>query len=302
MGSSIYSSTVPAGINQDSLKFESPVRNIVITGISETFSDIANFKNLAQWKTKLQTLLAWMPASLSGYEPRTDDPSESTSTFGKKLITRAATPSMMVNLESNVADFNHLLGTLEGGNYRVFFLHEDGTISAYRTGTGVFKGFKAKITAITKGVPPTEGLEVAFPVYINFVDLEEFKAKKVINPAWNPLLELPAAMPNGLSLEATGVYDTAGDGDITVHIEDRCGDGVTGLDETNMEVVTSNDLDTPAVSAATDDGGGDYTVTLAKGAAPASLSSGDYIVFRVKVISTGSIVSDVSNNLLVVAP
>jgi hypothetical protein len=202
---------------------------------------------------------------------------------------------------SNFCDYKEILGTLNGGNYGVIYELSDGSLLATKTTAGVYKPLSANLWAISKGIPLKGDVGNNFMAHVFHSNVAEFKNAVLISPAWDATFELSSVMPVGLGVSAAGVYDTAGDGDIEVVISERCGDGYDGLLVASFEVVESNDLDTPAVASVTDNGNGSYTVELQKGAVPANLDSGDYIMFRVKKV-TGSNVDYLSSRLTVIAP
>jgi len=300
--SNLCSIGLPAGINGDCLKFPAPIKNILFADKSISFSSASDFINRNTWETKIQQdLTVFVPAELSSYEDTTDDPTINTNTFGKKYVVREGVPSMAAYFESNVCDYNELRAKFKGGTYQIFFILEDNTLMGRMADLGVVKGFTAAVHAIGGALPKLDAVENSFPVYINFKSTEEFEKRTVKDPvAWNPNIDLPAAMPSGLSMIQTVAYTA---GDATVKVYERCGDAYASLSQTSeFEILGSNDLDTPAVTAIddTDAASGIYVLTLQKGGTPANLDAGDYIRLRVKVTS-GSDVTYLSNDIIITA-
>jgi hypothetical protein len=136
-----------------------------------------------------------------------------------------------------------------------------------------------------------------FSLFVNFLNYDEFEAATLITLSWSPTIELTEASPVGLSIYATGDYSLT-PGTIAVQINTRCGDGYAGLVYGDFEILESNNLTSPAVTAATDSGNGVYSLTVQKGSSPISLASGDYVVVRVKKLAS-TIVTHISSRLSV---
>jgi hypothetical protein len=80
-----------------------------------------------------------------------------------------------------------------------------------------------------------------------------------------------------------------------VQVKVRCGSNYTGLLVADFdEDETRGNVDTPAITAVADNGGGAYDLTAQKDAVPANLVTGDVLACRVKVLS-GSDVTHISN-------
>lgn len=295
--------SLPAGINSECLKPLAPVKMVLLAAKGTSFTSDSDFVNKASWESKIKTLSVYAPASLSSYEPTTDEPTINTSALGKKYMVRKGVPSMRVFLDSNVCDYNEVVSKLRGGLYSVFFVLEDGTLMGRRTSAGTVQGFTARINAAGAGIPIADAIENSYPVYINFTSIEEFETRIAKNPVgWMPAIDLPAAMPIGLSITATSAYAS---GDITVKIAERCGDAYvdSGLTHTDFEILGSNDLTVPAITAvdATGSASGIYVLTVQKSSGtPGDLAAGDFVVLRVKVLDS-TLVTHVSSNLVVQA-
>lgn len=289
---------LPQGLNKSCVLDMKEIKNVIITTEAASFTSLANAASVAQWKTKLQTdLTVWAPMGINDYEPTTDDPNIVTMPVtGRKAITNKPVPSMVLRLMSNYCDYKELLNTLKGGTYRMIFIDSNNTIYGTMTSAGYFKGYACTLNAITKGVPLKE-TQNNFTVYVNFLNYDEFEAGYGVALSWSPTIELTENAPVGLSIVATGAYSLT-PGTIAVQINTRCGSGYAGLAAADFEVLESNNLTSPAVTSVTDSGLGAYTLTVQKGSSPISLAAGDYVVIRVKKLST-TLVTHLSSRLTI---
>ena len=286
----------PNGSNQDCLVPLSEVKNVLICDKDVSFSwsekDVE-----ANWTNKIkQDLTIYAVAALDSYNVTTDDPNIVTGAVSKgKTITNTPVPSFEAFLDSNACDFKQLLATLKGGTYGIFYELQDGsimgTLDQSGSGIGNFKPLRAKVNANTKGFQEVDSTQ-AFRVYIFHTNSTEFYDNAFyLEPIWDTS-SLTEAMPVGLNMVKTAAYSS---GDQTVQIKIRCGSNYTGLLVADFEAdETQGNVDTPAVTAVSDDGGGNYTLTVQKNSTPANLVTGDIATIRVKKLS-GSDVTHVSN-------
>lgn len=286
---------LPGGINGDCQIPLSEVKNVLICDKDVKFS-YTEKDVLTNWTNKIkQDLTIHAVAGLDSYNNTTDDPNIVTGTVSKaKKVTNTPLPSFELFLESNFCDFNELLRTVKGGNYGVFYELQDGTIlgTLDQSGTeiGYFKPFKANLTANTKVLQEVDAT-TAFRVYVNHTNANQLYNQFVLDPVWDTT-ELVEAMPVGLNMVSTAVYAA---GDQTVQINVRCAGAKTGVlvadFEENAEL---SNVDTPAVTAVAEGGGGAYTLTVQKTGTPTNLVAGDYVTLRVKIVD-GSDVTHISN-------
>lgn len=296
----ICASKLPAGININCLAVLAQVRNVILLSPGETFDSMADFRNLAKWKTKVQEeLTASVFAGLHDYEDTTDDPNIKTSGLGKKFVTNQPVPSGVFYLDTNFCDYKNALNTLNGGTYSVVYILEDGSILGYLHSDGKVGGFTARINAITKGIPTKDDLDMNYRVFINHTNYSQFESSALVLTSWKVDVELAAAMPLGFSTFVTTAYETAG-GTVKVYVSERCGDPVTALTTVEFIITETNDLDTPVVSTCVDDGLGHYTLTLEKSAVPEAMEAGDYMIIQVQA-KTGAVYDNISNELLIQA-
>jgi hypothetical protein len=285
----------PNGTNQDCLVPLSEVKNLLICDKDVIFT-WSEKDVLANWTNKIkQDLTIYAVAGLDSYNVTTDDPNIVTGPVSKsKTITNTPVPSFEAFLDSNACDFKQLLGTLKGGTYGVFYELQDGsimgTLDQSGNNIGSLKPLRAKITANTKGFQEIDSVQ-AFRVYVNHTSYKEFEDQFYLEPVWDTA-ELAEAMPVGLNMVMTGAYAS---GDQAVQVKVRCGSNYTGLLVADFdEDETQGNVDTPAITAVADNGGGAYDLTAQKDAVPANLVTGDVLACRVKVLS-GSDVTHISN-------
>jgi len=213
---------------------------------------------------------------INAFENTTDDVEIVTSQLGKKSVTSKPIPSGLLYLDASLCDYKQL-HDLEGTWFEFVPFFQDGTQWMTRSSDGTLKGFRCKI-ATKAGLPPEDKMQ-SFPMYLMFDNYAEFENVVVINPdyTFNDLLDYSAV---GLDIRITTAYTA---GDVIVKITKRgSGDGLTGLVVGDFEVLKSNGEPTVAVTVASDDGLGQYTLTIKKDndGTPANLSSGEYAIIQ----------------------
>ena len=292
--SNVCESVMPAGLNADCLVPLSQIRNAIILEKGTAFDSKGGFLNSATWETKIkQGLSVWVSAGLMDYEVTTDDANIKTSGLGKKIVTNAPIPSTVLYLDGNYCDYSQLRATLKGGTYDVIYVLEDGTLHARLKSDGKYYGFGARVNAVGKGISGKGDLDMNFVVQINHLSYDEFSEGILLKPAWNPELVLAAAMPIGLNLSIVTPYSNA-TGVVVVRIHKRCGAAYLTMAVADIEIVETNDLDTPVVTSVTDNSDGTYDLLLQIKVVPESMAVGDYMILRVKELSGSDVVS-VSN-------
>lgn len=285
---------LPGGVNGDCQVPLSEVKNVLVCDKDVSFTYAAK-KVLSNWTDLIkQDLTIYAIAGLDSYNNTTDDPNIVTGAVSKaKKITNDPLPSYEFFLDSNICDFKEMLNTVKGGNYGVFYELQDGTIlgSIDTSGTeiGYFKPFQVNIKANTKLLQEVDAT-TAFRLYVNHTKKQQMFDQFIFEPSWDTS-ELVEAMPIGLNLIQTAVYSS---GTQTVQIGNRCADNKTGLVTADFdESASMSNVSTPLVTMTTENGGGSYDLTIQKDATPANLVDGDYVVYRVKVLS-GSDVTHIS--------
>lgn len=286
---SVCNAILNSGLNGDCQVAASEIKNVLICDKDTKFS-YSDKDILTKWTDEIkQNLTISVLPGLVNYSPTTDDPNVITNAVSKaKSVNNNPVPSFEFMLDSNACDFKEILNTLEGGNYGVFFEMQDGTIEGHvdQSGNeiGYFKPFTAQVKSYTKGAQEIDSNE-AFKLYVNFKKYAQVKNYFLFNPAWG-VDELVEAMPIGLAMIKTAVYAS---GDQAVNIKVRCASGLTGLVVADFEATTGGktNVSTPAITAVTDSGGGNYLLTVQKDASPVNLVTGDLVTLRVKkLVST----------------
>jgi tellurite resistance-related uncharacterized protein len=273
-------------------------RNFAVLTKGTQFSSKSDAGNKSKWIAKLNAdLTVFVPQEFNSNEPTTDDVTINTAQFGQKLITGQGVPSMLISLSSNLCDAKEMEAQFNGGVFDVIGITEGGDLDMTSPSTGKYGGYRARIWAIRDKIVNRDEAESTFKVYVMFQDLQDWDGQNIIETVgWNPLRDLPEAMPEGINLVPTVDYSAAG-GTMTVKAYDRCGDLKIGLVTANFEVLRTNDLTSPTITAAeTPAASGIYVLTIQKGAVPANLDEGDWIQFRVNVIVT-SVTTNLSNRL-----
>ncbi len=220
---------------------------------------------------------------VESYENTSDEPEVQTSGSGTKVVTQEFNPSATFFSNLNPCNYAHLLGTMKNRAMDVIPIYADGTYMATVVGDQAF-GFSALVTASTPGLPIPDNIFGFYRFYLSFTNLAQFTNAPVTRPdGWLPLLDLPLAVPNGLSMQLIS-YDGA---DAEVIVTERCGDAMVGLVLADFEIVDQNA--TTTITAVTDNGEGSYTVSIA-------LAADEWATIRVIRIDTG-IVTDISGNI-----
>ncbi len=255
------------------------VRHVILTTKTFSLGGLSAAYSFATWKAAVDTALTmWPLRGITSYEVTTDDVNIMTTQQGQKYVTNRPAPSALVYLDGNHCDYMDMVRNLKGGHYGVIYVLKNGQILVKRDATGNFKPFPARLTAVNKGVPLPGDITNNFPLHILHTDYDDFENAALIDPAWD-FDNLILAIPAGLNMWITTAYTS---GDVVVMVTDRGGSGRAGFAAADFEVLGSNYLTSPAVTALVDGGAGVYTLTIQKGAVPADLTAGDYVIIRVK--------------------
>ena len=214
------------------------------------------------------------------YERTTDDPSIQTSNLGIKDKDLDPPPSMQGWLDASFCDYK-TLHSLEGLALDIVLFTTDGKQIGTVKSDGSVKGFRAKIST-RKDLPPSDNAQASYPVDILFRNASEFENAVVFEPdySFDDVLDF---VPAGLNVRITTAYSVS-TGKVTVKVTERCTDtGKTGLAAADFEVLAS-DGDAPvSVTVATDNGLGEYELTINEdvGGTPSALDSGDFYKLQV---------------------
>jgi hypothetical protein len=271
------------------------VRHVILTTKTFSLGGLSAAYSYATWKAAVDTNLTMFPLrGITSYEVTTDDPNVLITAKGQKYVTNRPAPSALVYLDGNLCDYTDMVKELKGGHYGVIYYLEDGSFLCKRDKTGNFKPFPARLTAVNKGIPLAGDVANNFPLHIHHIDYDDFENAAIIKPAWD-VDDLILAIPAGLTMWQTS---TCASGDVSVQINDRCGNGVTGFVSADFEELGSNYLASPTISAVTDSGAGAYVLTLTSNGTD-DIVAGAYITFRVKK-TVSTVVTYLSNRITVV--
>ena len=280
------------------------VKNIYFVKPDTLWADRNEAISLAKWREYINQqdsdgdLRIWGGRILNSYEPTTADPTEVTFDSGRKTQTDRPKPSVNVMMDLSFRDAYMLFNSADGQCYDIVYELLDGTLYFEKLSSGAYKGQSAKIFSKTKGAnqPSDVGNNVMVSIYFNSYT-SALAVKQLCPVGWTVEKEILDSSPIGWYLEAEGEYSTS-TGIITVYVGGEK-NVRTGLDAADFVIKKTNSLDTPAVTTATDNGDGTYDLTLQKGAVPANLAVGDYMVLQVQEIDTG-IVKEISTELTVI--
>ncbi len=217
-----------------------------------------------------------LPIPIMSFENTTDDVTIDTSPLGKSSISAKPIPKGIIYLDASICDYKHI-HALGGVSYEFFPTFQDGSMWGTRKSDGTIKGFRVKL-GTKAGLPPDDKNQ-SFPIYLFFDSYTEFEDVVVINPDFN-FSDLLDYTPAGLDVLITTAYAA---GDVVIKVTERgTGAGHTGLAAADFEVMASNGAPLVSVTAAVDDGLGQYTLTIQEDSAgtPADLSSGEYAVVQ----------------------
>jgi len=279
---------LPAGINPDCLNFPAPLDLPGLAASNLEFDTLDDIKNPDTWIELVQELDLWVPGDNSSYNDTTPDPTINTTQKNKQLLVRPGVPSFQSFIESNVCDFNSVLGSVNGGVYGVPLFLEDQSVMVRQLRSGKFGLMKARVNSVTKGITSPDVIEESFPMYFNFINYKQFLSRRIVPLDFDIADELVINSPLGYTIDPTD-EPTAGVGNF--YISKNCGAGEAGFLTADVEIIDSN-VTTP-VAALVDNLLGAYEITFTKGEA-AALAASDWIRFRIKVESS-DIVSKISN-------
>lgn len=213
---------------------------------------------------------------INAFENTTEDVEMTTTQLGKTSITGKPIPKGIIYLDASLCDYKQL-HALEDSYFEYVPFFQNGSYWMTRKTDGTLKGFRCKM--YTKAGLPPEDKTQSYPVYLMFDNYAEFEDVVVISPdfGFNDLVDYS---PVGLDIRVTTAYTG---GDVVVKVTTRCtGNGKTGLLAADFAVLNSSAEPTVVVTAAVDDGLGQYTLTIQKDndGTPANLAAGEYAVIQ----------------------
>ncbi len=244
-----------------------------------TWTDITVI-TAASWRTGIadddSSVRNILALPILSFENSTDDVEITTTQLGKKSITGKPIPSALIYLDASLCDYKQL-HALAGTQYEFIPHFQDGSRWMTRKSDGTLKGFRCKLD-LKAGLPP-EDKSQSFPVYLFFDSYTEFEDVVLINPDFN-FADVMDYSPAALNIRETTAYAA---GDVVVKVTKRgTGEGMAGLVAGDFEVMDSNAEPTVVVTAAVDNGLGQYTLTIQKDndGTPADLVAGEFAVLQ----------------------
>lgn len=289
--SGICVTSMPAGQVECTEK-EFQTRYLVVDDLSVSFTNVADFINSNTNKALINEPVSNKIRSyiipIADYEPGTADATQTTFNSTKNVVIDRPIPNGVYYADLSYCDSSELVRTFKGGDYRVRMISIKNQMKGYLRSDGSIKGFKASVTAITRGLPQKADVDKNFPLYVNFASYEEFENPILVVPNFNGL-DLMEAIPAGLNMTPTGAYAT---GDLPVQINSRCSDGSTGLVTADFVVISASVSDVTIVSV--EGSNGAYTLTIQKDLTPTDLVAGDTVTFQVQQ-KTGDPILLISN-------
>jgi len=211
---------------------------------------------------------------INSFTNSTAAPTITKTTVGKNFVTEKSIPFGELDLENSIADYVNL-HKLRDTSFEFIPFFEDGSYWLTRKSDGSLKGFRSRVEAVA-GLPPSD-LTKGYPLHIFFDYYEEFENVVVVRPDFF-FSDLYDYSPVGLQMRVTTAYTG---GDVIVQVNKRgTSIGYAGLLAAKFLILLSNAAAPVAVTTAVDNGLGQYTLTIQKGAVPASLAAGDYVVLQ----------------------
>jgi hypothetical protein len=255
------------------------INGVVLLKKGTSFTE-AQLEDIATWETAIaSTTDASRTAKfipVMSFENRTDEPTENTTPLGKTYKDGDPIPKGTTYVDAGFMDYKAMLA-YDGAEFDVYFLLQNGGQFCTLNSSGEYKGFTATL-GVRKGLPMEDRLQ-NYPLMMYFDNVDEFEEAVVISPDYstNDIKELT---PAGLDIKLVTAYTG---GDVVVKVVTRgTGEGFTGLAVGDFDVKDSNATPTVAVTVASDDGLGQYTLTVKKDndGTPANLASTDWVIIQ----------------------
>jgi len=219
-----------------------------------------------------------LPFNILNFENNSDEVEILTSALGHKFKGSDPVPSARAFLKCGMVDYQWLHDH-DGQEYEFFPFFQGNSFWATRKADGTLKGFRCSVATVG-GLPPEDKM-ASFPLYLFFDDPEEFKNVVVVSPDNWRFSDLINYVPVGISIRVTTAFSS---GVVKIYAEKvGSGDPMTGLSATaDWEIMSSNATPTVVVTAVTDEGLGNYAVTVKKDndGTPTNLAATDYIVIQ----------------------
>lgn len=213
-----------------------------------------------------------------GYQNNTPEPERNTSNLGYTEKTNDPPIQLVGMLKASYCDYRTLYDA-DHKDFDVIAILEGGKLWMTQNSSGAFVGFRSNFT-IRKNAALTDNNAEAFPIYLDFVHMDQLDKAFIITPSFQ-FVDLENAIPVGLNAGVTVAYAA---GDVTVKVTKRCSiEGYSGLTAvTNWEVLSASadlDVDVTAVDA-TSASLGQYVLTIQKDASTTPATLTDNVVIR----------------------
>ena len=254
---------------------------LVLQTKGQTFTT-ATILAASSWHTAIadddSSVRSAMPFPIWNMENTTDEVSIITSPLGLKFKEFDPVPSARFTLKIGIVDYQWLLAH-DGQSYELFPFFQGGSFWATKKADGTLKGLRCSVATVA-GLPPEDKM-MSYPLYVFFDDPEEFKNLVVVTPDNWRFSDLVNYVPVGLKISVTTAFTG---GVVKIYCEKvGTGDPMTGLSNTaDWEIMSSNATPTVVVTAVTDEGLGNYAITVKKDTdgTPANLAATDYIILQ----------------------
>jgi hypothetical protein len=234
---------------------------------------------------------------INAFVNTTDDANIVTSALGKKFLDGKPIPSGILQLDASICDYKYL-HSLVGKWFEFIPFFEGGSYWLTRKSDGTLKGFRCKIDTIA-GLPPEDKLN-SFQMFLFFDSYEEFKNVVLVTPDFS-FNDLSNYSPNGLNVSIVTAYTA---GVVVLDVTKRGSNNpMTGLslETTDGEVMNSKGKPIVAITAATEDGQGQYTATIKtdSAVAPTNMTASEYAVIQIHK-GDGTHLSHLSHSIKIV--
>lgn len=286
--------TAPGGANVNCKSYLSEANAAAIFDPSVTWATLQALDNIENIRTYLQESRTGFVVEFNGTEPTAAEAVTETTGFGDNIITAENTPSLLAYAEMNACDFKEVLSAYKGGSYRVVFFLSDGNAILTEVGNE-YGGFMTQVYAHRFGIPGRENQSQQYRITFNFLRGSEFDNYRVapVNYSADDLFLL---LPLGLQADVKTPY-VSGTGIVELNVYTRCVPDSPKSGALTVEIVKTNSAATAVTGVATDNGGGEYSVTISADAG--QLAAGEYAEF-ILVSKTGNVYDEVSNKIKVV--
>ena len=211
----------------------------------------------------------------NGVTRTSDDPEITTSNLNRKVKTQNSTPSMQGFGSVSACDYKTLFG-MEGKNFEVKVLMNDGTMLGTNMPDGTVKGFSGRLSF--RYDLPADDPQQSFPIDFFFNDSDEFKDFFYTESEFT-LQQLLLSLPRGITLSPNTAYTA---GVVLINSVIRCSktpfSGFAA--SSNWRVVSASSGAIDATVTVATAANGVNTVTIKKTGGTVDLVSGDIVYIQ----------------------